>query len=120
MQTQVSIPNRENHSVTILRNTLYWNGTGFDSYKVGETPELFEYDAAILVRMGKARSNPAVGEFPENYSSLNWCIKCAILDQTKLIVWQSHNYPKIIPSEEEARSIGLARDWKIYMQTEAV
>lgn len=54
--------------------------------------------------------------FPDNYNTLNWCVKTAILDPVRLKVWEIQNAPRIIPSEEDARKIGLDVNWKLYLE----
>lgn len=54
--------------------------------------------------------------FPEDYESLNWCVKLSILDPIRLSIWQSQNAPRIIPNRERAREIGLVDNWQSYLE----
>ena len=57
--------------------------------------------------------------FPANYSQLNWLIKLSILDQVSLTMWELQNHPRIVPDEAAARKIGLATNWRMYLDQDA-
>lgn len=59
-------------------------------------------------------------EFPENYSQLNWCIKRSILDPIRLAAMEWHIAPRIVPTEEEGRRIGLDTNWRQYLDQESL
>lgn len=56
-----------------------------------------------------------IDNFPANYNKLNWWVRAAILDPIGLKLWEIST-GKIVPNEEEARKIGLANNWKIFLE----